>query len=138
MTRTLNVIAFVVFASALFIRSTDPVIPQIADGLHVEPATAALLSTAFTLPYALVQPLLGALADMFSKARLMLLCMFARHRSRRMVCGFAPSFKFLFIARVVAGLGRRAAWCRSPSRWSATWFRFTSGRWRWAACCSPS
>ncbi len=80
MTRTLNLIAFVVFASALFIRSTDPVIPQIADGLSVEPATAALLSTAFTLPYALVQPVLGALADMFSKARLMLLCLVVRHR----------------------------------------------------------
>ena len=103
MTRTLNVIAFVVFASALFIRSTDPIIPQIADGLHVEPATAALLSTAFTLPYALVQPLLGALADMFSKARLMLLCMFIV-AAATMVCGVAGSFKMLFAARVVAGL----------------------------------
>ena len=36
MNRTLNVIAFVVFASALFIRSTDPVIPQIAAGLNVD------------------------------------------------------------------------------------------------------
>jgi len=103
MTRTLNVIAFVVFASALFIRSTDPIIPQIADGLHVEPATAALLSTAFTLPYALVQPLLGALADMFSKARLMLLSM-AIVVAATLVCGFAPNFHFLFAARVVAGL----------------------------------
>src|SRR5581483_1292974 len=102
-TRTLNVIAFVVFASALFIRSTDPVIPLIADGLHVEPATAALLSTAFTLPYALVQPLLGALADMFSKAKLMLLCM-ALVTAATIVCAFAPSFEFLFAARVFAGL----------------------------------
>jgi MFS transporter, DHA1 family, inner membrane transport protein len=70
MNRTLNLLAFVTFVSALFIRSTDPVVPQIATGLGVEPATAALLSSAFTLPYALVQPLLGALADMFSKARL--------------------------------------------------------------------
>ncbi len=103
MTRTLNVIAFVVFASALFIRSSDPIIPQIADGLHVKPATAALLSTAFTLPYALVQPLLGALADMFSKSRLMLLSI-ALVTAATLVCGFAPSFKFLFAARVVAGL----------------------------------
>jgi predicted MFS family arabinose efflux permease len=103
MTRTLNVIAFVVFASALFIRSTDPVIPQIAAGLNVEPATAALLSTAFTLPYALIQPLLGALADMFSKARLMMLCLFIV-TAATLVCGFAPSFEFLFVARVVAGL----------------------------------
>jgi len=102
-TRTLNVIAFVIFASALFIRSTDPVIPLIADGLHVEPATAALLATAFTLPYAVVQPLLGALADMFSKARLMLLCMFLV-TAATLICGFAPSYKFLFAARVLAGL----------------------------------
>jgi len=102
-TRTLNVIAFVVFASALFIRSTDPVIPLIADGLHVEPATAALLSTAFTLPYALVQPLLGALADMFSKVRLMLMCM-VLVTAGTIVCGMAPNYEFLFIARVLAGL----------------------------------
>ena len=103
MTRTLNVIAFVVFASALFIRSTDPVIPLIANGLAVEPATAALLSTAFTLPYALVQPILGALADVFSKARLMLLCMFLVTVAT-LLCGFAPSFHYLVVGRVIAGL----------------------------------
>ncbi len=103
MTRTLNLIAFVVFASALFMRSTDPVIPQIAVGLNVEPATAALLSTAYTLPYALVQPLLGALADMFSKARLMLLSLFILVAAT-LVCGLAPSFEILSAARVVAGL----------------------------------
>lgn len=103
MTRTLNIIAFVVFASALFIRSTDPVIPLIANGLSVEPATAALLSTAFTLPYALVQPILGALADVFSKARLMLLCMFLVTVAT-LLCGFAPNFHLLVIGRVIAGL----------------------------------
>ena len=103
MTRTLNVVAFVVFASALFIRSTDPVIPQIAFALHVEPATAALLSTAFTLPYALVQPLLGALADMFSKARLMLLCLLCV-TAATLACGFASNFEMLFALRVLAGL----------------------------------
>ena len=103
MTRTLNLIAFVVFACALFIRSTDPVIPQIASGLNVEPATAALLSTAFTLPYALVQPVLGALADMFSKTRLMLLCLFVV-TAATLACGIAPSFALLATGRVLAGL----------------------------------
>jgi predicted MFS family arabinose efflux permease len=103
MTRTLDLLAFVVFASALFIRSTDPVIPQIADGFAVEPATAALLSTAFTLPYALVQPLLGALADMFSKARLMLICL-AGVTVATLACGLAPSFQVLTVGRVIAGL----------------------------------
>ena len=61
MGRVLNLMAFVIFATTLFMRSVDPVIPQIASGLNVTPTTAALLSTGFTLPYALVQPVLGAL-----------------------------------------------------------------------------
>ena len=103
MTRMLNLIAFVVFASSLFMRSADPVIPQIASGLLVEPATAALLSTAFTLPYALIQPVLGALADMVSKVRLMLLCLFIL-TAASFVCAVAVNFEMLMAARVVAGL----------------------------------
>src|SRR3974390_1325500 len=75
MGRVLNLMAFVIFATTLFMSSVDPVIPQIAQGLNVSPTTAAMLSTGFTLPYALVQPLLGALADMFSKTRLITICM---------------------------------------------------------------
>ena len=103
MSRTLNLIALVVFASSLFMRSTDPVIPEIAGGLGVATATAALLSSAFTLPYALIQPLLGALADIFSKARLMLFCLFCL-TTATLVCGFAPNFGVLLGARVAAGL----------------------------------
>lgn len=103
MTRTLNLIALAVFAGALFIRSTDPVIPQIAGGLNVDTATAALLSTAFTLPYALIQPVLGALADMFSKMKLMLLCVFIT-TAASLVSGFAVNFEMLMTARVIAGL----------------------------------
>jgi predicted MFS family arabinose efflux permease len=103
MGRTLNLIALVVFASSLFMRSTDPVIPQIALGLGVQASTAALLTTAFSLPYALVQPLLGALADMFSKTRLMLICLLLVTASA-IVCGLAQSFEILVVARMVAGL----------------------------------
>lgn len=101
--RMLNIISLVVFASSLFMRSADPVIPQIAQGLAVDASTAALLSTAFSLPYALIQPVLGALADMMSKVRLMLLCIFIV-TSASIVAGFATSFEMLMIARVVAGL----------------------------------
>ena len=71
--------------------------------MRVEPATAALLSTAFTLPYALVQPLLGALADMFSKARLMLLFMVIVTVAT-LLCALAPNFEILVAGRVIAGL----------------------------------
>lgn len=100
--RLLNLVAMVVFASSLFMRSTDPIIPQIAFGLKVEPTTAALLSTFFSLPYALIQPVLGALADMFSKSRLMLLCLLILAVAT-LVCALATSFEVLMGARVVAG-----------------------------------
>jgi predicted MFS family arabinose efflux permease len=102
-TRTLNLLALVCFASSLFMRATDPVIPQIADGLGVEAATAALLTTAYTLPYALIQPVLGALADVFNKARLMLLCLLLVSTAT-IVCGFAPRFDLLVGARILAGI----------------------------------
>jgi predicted MFS family arabinose efflux permease len=98
----LNLMAFVVFATSLFMRSADPVIPQIAHGLAVEPATAALLSTGFTLPYALVQPLLGAIADMLSKTRLMAGCMLLLGVSS-LACALAPNFEMLMTLRVIGG-----------------------------------
>jgi predicted MFS family arabinose efflux permease len=100
--RTLNLLALVCFASSLFMRATDPVIPQIGIGLNVDASTAALLTTAYTLPYALVQPVLGALADVFNKARLMLLCLFLVSAAT-IVCGFAPRFDLLVAARILAG-----------------------------------
>lgn len=102
-TRTLNLVAFAVFGGVLFMRATDPVIPQIAQGLNVEPATAALLSSAFTLAYALPQPLIGALADMFSKTRLMLLSLLVLALAT-IAGGLAPNFQILLASRVVGGL----------------------------------
>src|SRR5689334_18700007 len=103
MGRVLNLMAFVIFATTLFMRSVDPVIPQIAQGLNVTPTTAALLSTGFTLPYALIQPVLGALADMFSKTRLIALCMLVVGIST-IACGLATNFETLMALRVVAGI----------------------------------
>ena len=99
----INLLAFVIFATSLFMRSVDPVIPQIAAGLAVATATAAMLSTAFTLPYALVQPVLGALADMFSKTRLISFCMLIVGLAT-LVCGLATNFETLVVLRIVAGM----------------------------------
>lgn len=103
MGRVLNLMAFVVFATTLFMRSVDPVIPQIAEGLNVTPTTAAMLSTGFTLPYALIQPVLGALADMFSKTRLIVVCMLIVGIAT-LACGLATNFETLMALRVVAGI----------------------------------
>ena len=103
MNRELLVIGLIVFVTSLFTRSVDPVVPLIADGLAVQVGTAALLSTAFALPYALVQPVLGALADMMSKTRLMSICLVLLVLSAA-ISVFAPNFTVLFACRVLAGI----------------------------------
>ncbi|MBI1204328.1 MAG: MFS transporter [Rhodopseudomonas sp.] len=103
MNRILTVIALIVFASSLFSRSIDPIVPQIAHSLGTDPATAALLSTAFALPFAIVQPLLGALADMFNKARLMLICL-ALLAVATVAGALAQTFPLMMITRMLAGI----------------------------------
>ena len=98
----INIMALVVFATSLFSRSVDPVVPQIALGLHIAPATAALLSTGFTLPYALIQPLIGAIADMVSKTRLIIVCMVVLGVAS-VASAFAPNFETLMALRVIGG-----------------------------------
>ncbi len=103
MGRILNLMAFVIFTTSLFMRSVDPVIPQIATGLNVAATTAALLSTGFTLPYALIQPVLGALADMFSKGGLIAVCMLIGSVAT-MACGLVTNLETLMVLRVLAGM----------------------------------
>jgi predicted MFS family arabinose efflux permease len=93
----------VVFAQTLFTRAVDPVIPQIAADLAVDVKTAALLATAFTLPYALVQPVLGTIGDFFGKTRLMNLSLLVIALTA-LVCAVATSFELLVALRIAAGL----------------------------------
>ncbi len=99
----LKIVALVVFAQTLFTRAVDPVIPQIAADLHVHANTVALLSTAFTLPYALVQPVLGTIADFFGKTRLMNVSLLVVSLAG-LVCAVATSFELLVAMRILAGL----------------------------------
>jgi predicted MFS family arabinose efflux permease len=79
------------------------VIPLIAADFGVEVRTAALLSTVFTLPYAIVQPLLGMLGDFFGKTRMMNFCLLVVALAA-LVCALTTSFALLVGMRIVAGL----------------------------------
>ena len=92
-----------VFASTLFTRAVDPVVPKIAHDLGIDVKTAALLSTAFTFPYAFVQPALGTIGDFFGKTRLMNLSLVIVVTTT-LVCAFADSFSLLVAMRIVAGM----------------------------------
>src|SRR5947209_13304073 len=63
----LSLIGFIV---ALASRATDPIIPPIAHDIQVDPNAVALLTTAFALPFALVQPILGPVGDMVGKVQI--------------------------------------------------------------------
>ena len=92
-----------VFASTLFSRAVDPVIPKIAADVGVDVKTAALLSTAFTFPYALMQPALGTIGDFFGKTRLMNASL-AAVVTTTLICAFASNFSLLVTMRIIAGM----------------------------------
>jgi len=90
------------FITALASRATDPIIPPIAHDIQVDPNAVALLTTAFALPFALVQPVLGPVGDMVGKVRVMIACL-AVTILAMLASGLATNFTVLLVARIVAG-----------------------------------
>jgi DHA1 family inner membrane transport protein len=103
MKRTLAIISFLTFSSALSVRAVDPVIPQIARDFWVPPATAAMLAAAF-ISYGMVLPVLGPVADSIGKKRVMIGCLIVLTVSS-FLCAVATTFPQLFVLRVIAGAG---------------------------------
>ena len=101
--RVLAGVSTVAFATSLFSRAIDPIIPPIAGDLGVMPETVALLSTAFSLPFALIQPILGPLADAFGKTRIMTLCLIVLIATAA-IGATATTFQVLLASRMLAGI----------------------------------
>src|ERR1700686_4365216 len=101
--RVLGLSMLAVFATTLFVRAVDPVIPQIAGDFAIDPHTVALLAPAFSLPYAIIHPVLGGLADALGKTGLMTWSLVGLVISAA-VGAFAPSFAVLFASRVISGI----------------------------------
>lgn len=101
--RILFRLSLVGFVTALVARAVDPIVPPIALELGVDPKSVALLSTAFALPFALVQPVLGPVADMVGKIRVMLVCL-AVLLGATLMSAFATDYTVLLAARIIAGV----------------------------------
>jgi predicted MFS family arabinose efflux permease len=101
--RILTTVWLAVFSSSLFFRAVDPIIPQIAADLSQPVDTVALLATAFALPYALMQPLLGAMGDVLGKTRTMFACLVVVT-----IATFAGAFAWdlpvLMASRIISGI----------------------------------
>lgn len=100
----INIIALAGFAASLSARALDPVLPHVADEFSISIAAAASFASAFALTYAVVQPLLGAAADLFGKARLMIGCLVLLGLTS-ILGALSNSFLFFFATRILAGIG---------------------------------
>src|SRR5439155_1079730 len=90
--------------AALSARALDPVLPHVAADFSVSIATAASFAAAFAFTFAIIQPVLGAMADMFGKARLMIVCLVLLGLAN-ILGAMATSFPLLFASRILAGIG---------------------------------
>ena len=100
----LNIIALATFSAALSARALDPVLPHVAEDFSVSIATAASFAAAFAFTFAIIQPVLGAFADIFGKARLMIVAL-ALLGFANILGAMATSFPLLFASRILAGIG---------------------------------
>src|SRR6266576_3277877 len=100
----LNIIALATFSASLSARALDPVLPDVADEFGVSIATAAGFSAVFAFTFAIVQPVLGAAADLFGKARLMIVCLVLLGLAN-VLGALSTSFPLLFATRILAGIG---------------------------------
>jgi len=91
------------FASSFSLRLIDPLILPVATHFSVTMGTAAMLSPAYALPYALAQPFLGPISDRFGRMQCMNVCM-AGLAATLLVSAQAPSFELLFASRMAAGV----------------------------------
>jgi predicted MFS family arabinose efflux permease len=98
-----NIIALASFAASLSARALDPVLPHIAEDFGVSIATAAGFASGFAFTFAIIQPVLGAAADLFGKARLIIVCLVLLGLAN-VLGALTSSFSMLFATRILAGI----------------------------------
>ncbi|MCC0804646.1 MFS transporter [Methylobacterium sp. W2] len=101
-TRLIVILAVAGFASTFAGRAIEPLVGVLARDLRSDPHTVALLSTAFALPYALIQPILGPVGDSLGKERVIAVCLGILTLALA-GCALSADLTVLFGLRVLAG-----------------------------------
>ncbi|MGE0626703.1 MAG: MFS transporter, partial [Hyphomicrobiaceae bacterium] len=91
------------FAASTSSRVLDPLTVLIASDYGVPIAQAALLSSAYALPFALFQPFLGPVGDMWGRSRLLRTALWLMAASL-LAGAFAPTLAVLMLLRFVGGI----------------------------------
>ena len=99
---SLIVLLTAVFSSAMQTRSMDPMLPVIATDLSVSLREAFVLSSAYAMPMALMQVVLGPTADALGKVRVIRTCL-AIMAVGTTITVFANSYGLLLAARLLTG-----------------------------------
>ena len=100
--KLLPTLCFACFASSVSLRAVDPMLPAIAGDFNISLGEAALLASAYSFPYAIMQLLLGPAGDAFGRTRLIRLSL-AMVGLGSALCAVAPSFVVALLARMLAG-----------------------------------
>ena len=80
----------------------SPALPAIANGLGVAASAAAVVLTAYLLPYGMLQPVCGTLGDRFGRLRVLRVIV-AGLAAGTFLCALAPTLELLVVARAVTG-----------------------------------
>jgi predicted MFS family arabinose efflux permease len=84
-------------------RAIAPMLPAIAGTLHVSTSAAALLVSAYSIPYGLFQLVYGPIADRIGKIRTILIAL-GLFSLGTVVCGLVHTFAWLVVLRFITGM----------------------------------
>jgi predicted MFS family arabinose efflux permease len=99
----IGVLALAGFASGSGMRLLDPLLPLVADSLHVTVASASVLIASFMLPYGLGQAVLGPLGDRLGKLRVVCVAVML-YGVFVAACAAASGLTALVLLRAASGL----------------------------------
>ena len=80
----------------------SPALPAIAQALAIAPSAAAVILTAYLVPYGMLQPLCGAIGDAVGRLRLLRIIV-AGLAASTIICSVAPTLETLVAARIITG-----------------------------------
>ena len=100
--RAVFLLSLSAFASAASLRATDPLLPLLAAEFAVTTGGAAVIVTAFAIPYGLLQVVYGPVGDRYGKYAVVCAMTLASALTT-LACAFAPTLDALSLARFAAG-----------------------------------
>jgi len=100
----LHIIFLITLMAVMGVASITPAFPTIIRELHITPREIGLLITAFTIPGIFLTPIMGILADRYSR-KVILVPMLMIFGIFGFLCTFTKDFETLIILRVFQGIG---------------------------------